>query len=355
MTAVLDDYQLAARMMRDKLKIKAYRAYPMGLEAGEYLRYKRGRITPSTYRDYESCLDKLARTFPDLRIEEFEPPVGTQRVEEFLDSGGGIQVDGKQFSGWGDAAPRTYNKNLSITKDFFKWAVLKGKLHGDPSLSLVPHKKRDVHREVFNLDHRGRIISSGPHDDHIRRDRIALRLLLYYGIRKGALRAIQFKHFDANRRKLTIFTKGEKIRDIQIVDAGTWDDLAKHMLETGADPSDFLMQRQKTIWAGYAPDGSSKFRVKQYPDKPMGEHGAHDWWYGCLQRAGIVPEGTTSGERMHKARHSAGQAMLDATGNIKAVQKMLGHTDPSTTMRSYVDWDDGQLAESLKAAIGDGE
>jgi hypothetical protein len=47
----------------------------------------------------------------------------------------------------------------------------------------------------------------------------------------------------------------------------------------------------------------------------MGEHGAHDWWYGCLARAGVVPMGTTSGERMHKARHSAGQRVLDATGN----------------------------------------
>lgn len=37
-----------------------------------------------------------------------------------------------------------------------------------------------------------------------------------------------------------------------------------------------------------------------YRDKPMGVHGLHNWWYGCLQRAGIVPEGTTSGERMHK-------------------------------------------------------
>jgi site-specific recombinase XerC len=28
---------------------------------------------------------------------------------------------------------------------------------------------------------------------------------------------------------------------------------------------------------------------------------------------------------MHKARHTAGQRVLDATGNLKAVQKLLGH------------------------------
>ena len=39
---------------------------------------------------------------------------------------------------------------------------------------------------------------------------------------------------------------------------------------------------------------------------------------------------------MHKARHSAGQRVLDHTGNLKAVQKLLGHTvdlrPPGTSM-----------------------
>jgi integrase len=64
--------------------------------------------------------------------------------------------------------------------------------------------------------------------------------------------------------------------------------------------------------------------TKLLPDKQISNHALHDWWYGCLVRAGVVPEGTTKGERMHKARHTAGQNMLDATGNLKAVQKLLG-------------------------------
>jgi len=85
----------------------------------------------------------------------------------------------------------------------------------------------------------------------------------------------------------------------------------------------------------------------------MGVHGLHDWWYGCLERAGIVSTGTTSGERMHKARHTAGQRMLDATGNLKAVQKLLGHESIQTTGDIYTDWDVEQLAESLTRAVED--
>jgi site-specific recombinase XerC len=83
----------------------------------------------------------------------------------------------------------------------------------------------------------------------------------------------------------------------------------------------------------------------------MGVHGLHRWWYGCLERAGVVAKGQTRGERMHKARHTAGQRVLDKTqGNLKAVQKLLGHSTISTTA-TYVDWDIDQLAETLRSIL----
>ena len=85
----------------------------------------------------------------------------------------------------------------------------------------------------------------------------------------------------------------------------------------------------------------------------MSGHGAHSWWYRCLTNAGIVPEGTTSGERMHKARHTAGQRVLDATGNLKAVQKLLGHSSIQTTGDIYADWDIDQLAATMAEVLAD--
>lgn len=337
----LDAYQLAARTMRDRVKDKSYRAYPMGQRAGEYLRWKRGRLTPASYRDYEAFLDKLAREFPDLEISDFEPPVGTQRLEEFFDAR------------WGDKAPRTYNKNLSVANDFFKWAVLKGYLHGDPSLPIQRHKRRDVHREIFRSDDRSRILADGPSNLHFRRDRIALRLLIQYGIRKGALQAIQFRHFDASRCRLTIFTKGEKIRELPIPDPAFWDDVAKLQFELEAEPHHYLMARQRQIWRGYNEDGSNRFESKSYPDKPMGAHGLHDWWYGCLERTGLVTKGQRRGEKMHKARHTAGQAVLDKTHNLKAVQKLLGHASIQTTADIYTDWDIDQLEQTMREVLGE--
>jgi integrase/recombinase XerC len=320
----------AARIMREAVKDKSYQLLPMGQEAAGYLRAKRKRLTDSSYRDYERGLDKLARFFPDLELAAFEPPTGTDRVEEFLDAQ------------YGDGSPRNYNKNLSILKDFFRFQIMRGRLHGDPTLPIERARARSVYRTTFRNDQRRAIIASAED----LRDRIALRLLLDYGLRKGALKAIQFKHFDHQRRRLTIFTKGQKVRELPLPHPAFWLDLERHILEAEAKPNHYLMCTQKTI---------PRAGIRRFPDKPLRDHGLHDWWYRRLADAGIVPQGTTSGERMHKARHTAGQRVLDATGNLKAVQKLLGHSSIQTTGDIYADWDIDQLARTLADVLSDDE
>jgi integrase/recombinase XerC len=311
----------AARIMREAVRDKSYQQTPVGHEAAAYLRVKRKRLTDSSYRDYEASLDKLARHFPDLQVEDFEPPVGTERIEEFLDAQ------------WGSSAPRTYNKNLSITRDFFRHQILRGRMRGDPTLPIERARSRQVYRTTFNNDQRRAIIAEADQ----RRDRIALRLLLDYGLRKGALQAVQFKHFDHQRRRLTIFTKGQRVREVPIPHPAFWLDLERHILDVEAEPGHYLMPRVKGNGAATTLD----------PTKPMGVHGMHSWWYRQLAAAGVVPAGTSSGERMHKARHTAGQRVLDATGNLKAVQKLLGHSSIQTTGDVYADWDLDQLAATM--------
>ena len=111
-----------------------------------------------------------------MEIGDLEPPVGTQQVEEFLDAQRG------------ESAGRTYNKNLSILRDFFKFQVLRGKLHGDPTLAIERARKRDVNRTTFSSDQVRAIVALQEE----LRDRVAVRLLLDYGLRKGALKATQF-------------------------------------------------------------------------------------------------------------------------------------------------------------------
>jgi site-specific recombinase XerC len=179
---------------------KSYQLLPLGQDAAAYLRNKRKRLTDSSYRDYEGGLDKLARHFPDLQLEDFEPPVGTERLEEFLDAQ------------WGAGAPRTYNKNLSILGDFFKFQV---RARQPPRRPDTPDRARPRPRRLPHHVQPGPDPRDRRQPDDLR-DRLAVRLLLDFGLRKGALKGIQFKHFDHYQRRLTIFTKGEKVRMLPI-------------------------------------------------------------------------------------------------------------------------------------------
>lgn len=318
----------AARIMREAVRDKTYQLYPMGEEAARYLRSKRKRLTDSSFRGYEGSLDKLARHFPDLRLEDFELPVGAERLEEFLDDR------------WGDSAPGTYNVNHAYLTDFFRWQVKRGRMRSNPMTLVERAKTREVYRSTFSSDQRRAVIASA--DDL--RDRLALRLLFDYGIRKGALRVIQFKHFDHQRKRLTIFTKGRKVRELPIPQPAFWMDLERHILDVQAKPAHYLMCLRKTI---------PRAGVRTFPDRALSSTALHRWWYRQLEEAGIVPRGTTDGEHMHKARHTAGQHLLDATGNLKAVQKLLGHASIQTTGDTYADWDNDQLARSLMESFAD--
>lgn len=120
------------------------------------------------------------------------------------------------------------------------------------------------------------------------------------------------------------------------------------MLENAAKPADYLLCAQRKIPVGKPDaDGRRRMEWRRFPSRPMSPHGAHAWWYRCLENAGVVTAGEQSGERMHKARHTAGQRLLDATGNLKAVQKLLGHASIQTTADVYTGWDDDQLYASL--------
>ncbi len=300
------------------MKDKGYELTSVGARVCGYLCAKRRRLTDESYRDYKSVLAKFSWYFADSQFEDFGAPSGVQRVEEFLDYE------------WGDSAARTYNKSLSIVRDFFRWNIARDGLLRDPTLLIERAKSGQVHRTTFSRDQRLAILAAAG-----LRDRIALRLLLDYALRKGALRAVQINHFDYDRRRLIIFTKGKKVREIPIPDAAFWADLKRHLLESQAQPHHYLMARC-----------TGRYR-KVEPTKPMGPSGLHSWWYRCLAAGGVVAVGTTSGERMHKARHTAGQRVLDVTGNLKAVQQLLGHASIQTTGDIYTDWDVDRLAITM--------
>lgn len=312
-------------LVRDDVRDKSYEQLPLGREAKRFLAGRRKRMTDASMRTYEHVLVQLVCAFPDLELRDLELPVGGERMEEFMDER------------WGAGSRAAYNVNHSILSEFFKWAVRHSRMHSNPMELVDRARKPQVYRSTFTSEQHRAILASAES----LRDRIALRLLLDYGIRKGALQAVQFKHFDHQRKRLTIFTKGQQVRTIPIPHPEFWMDLERHILDVEAEPGHFLLCVVKPI---------PRAGVRRFPDRPMSSTATHRWWYARLNDAGIVAKGTTSGEKLHKARHTAGQRVLDATGDLKLVQKLLGHASIQTTGDVYVDYDIEEWAAKLADA-----
>lgn len=353
---------------------------PLQLEVGEYLVFKKKRLTAKSQKGYQLVLVDFVNYFDGFVLADFHPPAGGPLLEEFLERR------------WGQLAPRTYNKSFSIVHNFFDWELRRGRIPGDPMLALERAKARPIRRTTFTAQQRAAILLTATQP----RERIALRLLLDYGIRKGALQNVRLQDFDRDRRSLTIFTKGETIQEIPLPDDTVWDNLdaladepehhyliprqiqrrrkpiyrdelsrlrallveAQQLAElVRGDPASaseaIELAAELDVAAGWLDRtmAAASIQVTRYPEEQIGEYGLHDLWYRWLARAGVVAKGVTSGERLHKARHSAGQRLLDLTGNLKAVQVLLGHKSINVTGDSYTGWEFGQLEVNMRDLI----
>jgi integrase len=349
--------------------------------AATYILFKRRRLTSESERGYRHVLDELTINHPGARLHDFDPPTGTLVIEEFL------------TTRWGHLAPRTYNKSHSILSDFFEWHVARGTLLRSPMGTLDRAKTRPVLRMTFSDVQVMQILAANTPA----RDQIALRLLLFFGIRKGALRGVRLDHFDVEKRRLTVFTKGEKIHTLPIVDDDTIWQLLADLREPGHH---YLLPKQKNrkripptrsalkqlvaavastrvplaaaaadaqcareladvldalelvdVRLTLAIEAASTQTTKVDLTQPIGKHGAHLWWYRCLARAGVVAKGQTAGRRMHGARHTAIQRVLDKTQNLKAAQQLAGHANIGTTGDTYTDWTLEQQAETMREVL----
>lgn len=336
----------AAQIMRDALRNRAYRATPLGLEVARYYRWKKNEwgASPDTLRDYEATLARMALFFADLELTDLAPPVGTERLRECWDHY------------WGDRAPGTRSKVRSTWIDFFEWAVRERGLVGNPARALSAPKQGDRRVEPFPPSVVEAIITAQEYPA----DAVLCALVLKYGMRKGGLIATQRKHFDFERRQLTVFTKGNRVYPIPVIEDWIWRRLGELELRVGWQADHFLLYTQDTRKCrvpvaeaeetldlgrgevvGYA-NVCRRSHVKQ-----VSRGRAHAWWYECLTRAGVVAEGTTSGMHMHRGRHTAATELQRHSHDLKLTQLLLGHKDIRSTAR-YAQMDTTDLEDAMR-------
>lgn len=350
--------------------------------AAAYIQAKSPRLSPVSAKAYEDTLNYLIADYPERQLADFAPPQGTQMLRDFLDHR------------WPTRAPSTYNKHLSVLQDFFRWLAREELLHGDPAGVLERKREGRKERESFErpafpAEERAAILRANPD----LRDSVPLRLALDYGLRKGALRNVRFQDLDARARRVTV-THRRKPLVIAIPDDSFWNDLERLRQLVGASGTDYVLPKQRarkhrptqakeierveaelttlldhlrelasalgSVEANSAAislaDAAESFKLARdrawrkvtvYPDKPRESNGTHFWWYGCLQRAGLVPPGVTSGRGMRMGPHTAAYQVYEQTGDLRAMAALLG-MGVRTARIMYGQ----QVADPVDAAIG---
>lgn len=75
---------------------------------------------------------------------------------------------------------------------------------------------------------------------------------------------------------------------------------------------------------------------------PLSAQGLQQAWKSAIRRAGLPEEYS-----IHSARHSLAVRLLKKTGNLRQVQKQLGHTSPVTTANMYADVSDEDMQNGV--------
>jgi integrase len=148
-----------------------------------------------------------------------------------------------------------------------------------------------------------------------------------------------------------IHAKGGKVRNLPLPTEELRAELARHL--RGRDPREYLLYSQVKAprWLSGQVAGIDKAAsavVSERRLQPMSGPALHRWWYACLQRAGIVEKGVTSGVKMHTARYTAETEFYLRSRDVYATQKLLGHEDVSTAVEAYVKPSEADLKRVMR-------
>lgn len=300
-----------ARSMReaDRVKDKSYRRYPIGGEVGKFLRTLRwAEASHNTIDTYEIVLRRLTLDHLDLELRDFEPPIGVERLREFLDRH------------WADAKPATRANRLHAVKSFFRWAVEEGIMSANPAIPIKAPRQKQTDRKAHPRALIQQIISA----QQTLRDQIAIQLLERLGLRKNELRLLRIKDIDLATNLITVQGKGGKRSILPIGFKDLRRDLYLHISGEGREPNEYLLYPRAN------------------PARPMDLGSVHRWFKRCLELAG-APD-----MPMHELRHTAADEIWRVTGDIVKAQQLLRHQSIATT-QIYLHPNREDLAEAMRA------
>ena len=234
------------------------------------------------------------------------------------------------------ASPRSIARQLSAVRGFLAFMVRVDIIQSNSATSVQAPKASRRLPATLDADQVASLLTLAGDDELTVRDRAMLELFYSSGLRLAELVGVDLGDLDFPDRTVRVTGKGNKAR---VVPVGRY---ALEALEAWlvvratiarAEESALFVSRRGTRLA----PRSVQARLKHWARR----------------------QGTPVGVHPHMLRHSFASHMLESSGNLRAVQELLGHASISTT-QVYTHLDFQHLAQIYdkahpRARRGDGE
>ncbi|MCG7496735.1 tyrosine recombinase XerC [Vibrio sp. Of7-15] len=279
----------------------------------EYLRSERG-LSLHTQRNYQRQLTTVAEHFVELGVTDWKD-VDASWVRQLV---GKAKRDGLK--------PSSTSTRLSSLRSFFDFLVLRGELLANPAKGVsAPRKSRPLPKNI-DVDEMGQLLDVNEDDPLSIRDRAIMELMYGAGLRLAELISIDVRDINLSHGEVRVIGKGDKERKTPFSGQakewlGRWLKVRGELAHS-SEPALFVSQRGQRI---------SHRNVQ----KRMAE-----WGHKQSVASHISP---------HKLRHSFATHVLESSGNLRAVQELLGHENISTT-QIYTHLDFQHLAQAYDQA-----
>jgi len=281
---------------------------PLSTEFLHHLRLER-RLSPRTLAAYQQDLADFARWNQQYASTTWAS-VKQSQIRNYAAS--------RHRQG---LSAKTLQRRLAALRSLYRDLMREGKCTQNPALGVRAPKVGRKLPVTLDVDQMDRLLSLPGDEPLVLRDRAMMELFYSSGLRLAELGALDIQDLDRQDGLLEVTGKGNKTRRLPVgrmaLEAiDQWLTVRKQLAKAD-EAALFVSQRGNRL---------SLRSIQSRMDQRAREQ-------GCPQK--IHP---------HLMRHSFASHMLESSGDLRAVQELLGHADISTT-QIYTHLDYQHLAQ----------
>jgi integrase/recombinase XerC len=259
-----------------------------------FLNFERG-LSPLTRENYARDIQQLLALSDGTALDSLQ----TTQIRRYIASLHGKGLGGKSIA-----------RMLSSWRGFFDYLMQRHGYPNNPAKGLRAPKSAKTLPQALSIEQAIKLVDINSDDLLSARDHAILELFYSSGLRLSELIHLNMNQIDFTEGTVTVTGKGNKTRIVPlgnhaIVAIQQWLKLRQNLVHQQPE--------QKAIFIGKQGRRMSARNI-QYRLK-----------------AWAVKQGLNSSVHPHMLRHSFASHVLQSSGDLRAVQEMLGHANISTT------------------------